>query len=93
VELQTGSGGVAVELRGEVDRLEIGTGSGDIVITAPPSLSAQLELHTASGEIDSDFPLAVTRSGREHLRGTVGDGKGKISVETGSGGVRLLKAK
>jgi lia operon protein LiaG len=93
VELQTGSGGVTVELQGEVDRLDIDTGSGDIVITAPPSLSAQLELQTASGEIDSDFPLAVTRSGRDHLRGTVGDGKGKISVETGSGGVRLLKAR
>ncbi len=93
VALETGSGGVTVELQGEVDRLEIGTGSGDIAITAPANLSAQLELQTASGEIDSDFPLAVTRSGRDHLRGTVGDGKGKISVETGSGGVRLLRAR
>lgn len=93
VELQTGSGSVNVELRGEVDRLEIDTGSGDIAITAPPSLSARLELETASGEINSDFPLAVTRSGRDHVRGTVGDGKGKISVETGSGEIRLLKGR
>ena len=93
VGLETGSGAVTVELQGEVDRLEIHTGSGDIAITAPPSLGAQVDVETASGEINSEFPLAVTRSGRDHLRGAVGDGKGRISVETGSGGVRLLKAR
>jgi lia operon protein LiaG len=93
VGLETGSGTVTVELQGGVARLDVNTGSGDIAITAPPTLSARLEIETASGEIDSDFPLTVTRSGRDHLRGTVGDGKGKISVETGSGRIRLLKAR
>jgi lia operon protein LiaG len=50
-------------------------------------------MDTASGDIDTDFPLAVTRTARDHLQGTVGDGKGKISVETGSGEIRLLKGK
>jgi len=93
VGLETGSGAVTAELHGEVDRLDVNTGSGDIAITAPASLSARLEVQTASGEIDSDFPLAVTQGGRDHLRGTVGDGKGTISVETGSGTVRLLRAR
>jgi len=64
-----------------------------VAITAPANLSADLVMDTASGDIDTDFPLAVTRTARDHLRGRVGDGKGKISVETGSGGIRLLKAK
>ena len=93
VGLETGSGGVTVELQGTVDRLDIHTGSGDIAITAPASLGAQVDMQTASGDLDSDFPLSVTRSGADHLRGTVGDGKGRISVETGSGGVRLLKSR
>lgn len=91
--IESGSGNVTVEIKGEVDRLYVDTGSGDIAITAPPSLSAQLELETASGEINSDFPLSVTQTGSDHLSGTVGGGKGKISVETGSGGVRLLRAR
>jgi hypothetical protein len=93
VGLETGSGTVTVELQGSVDRLDVETGSGDVAITAPANLSADLVMDTASGDIDTDFPLAVTRTARDHLRGRVGGGKGKISVETGSGGIRLLKAK
>jgi lia operon protein LiaG len=93
VGVETGSGTVAVEVQGPVDRLDVETGSGDVAITAPAGLSANLVIDTGSGEITTDFPLAVTRSAHDHLRGTIGDGKGKISVETGSGEVRLLKSK
>ncbi len=93
VGLETGSGTVTVELQSQVDRLDVETGSGDVVITAPANLSAELVMDTGSGDISTDFPLTVTRTARDHLRGTVGDGKGKISVETGSGGVRLIKGR
>jgi DUF4097 and DUF4098 domain-containing protein YvlB len=73
--------------------LSVETGSGDVAIVAPSGIGAQLEIETGSGDIESDFPLSVTRSGRHHLIGTIGDGRGRVSVETGSGGVRLLKAK
>ncbi|MGH7630710.1 MAG: DUF4097 family beta strand repeat-containing protein [Gemmatimonadales bacterium] len=78
----------------ESPRLRTHTGSGDVVsIVAPPSTSARLDIETGSGDIESDFPLAATRSGRHHLTGTIGDGRGRVSVGTGSGGVRLLRAK
>lgn len=91
--LQTGSGDVSLELESVVQLLDVETGSGDVSIVAPPGIGARLEIETGSGDIESDFPLAVTRSGRHHLAGTIGDGKGRVSVETGSGGVRLLRAK
>ena len=91
--LQTGSGDVSLELESVVQLLDVETGSGDVFIVAPPGIGARLEIETGSGDIESDFPLAVTRSGRHHLVGTIGDGKGRVSVETGSGGVRLLRAK
>jgi hypothetical protein len=93
VQLETGSGAVTVDLHGDVERLDIDTGSGDVAITAPANLSARLDMETGSGDINSDFPLSVTRSGHDHVRGTVGDGKGNISVETGSGEIRLLRAR
>ena len=93
LRVETGSGTVTVDLRGSLDRVDIETGSGDVTITAPANLSARLMMDTGSGDIDTDFPLAATRTARDHLRGTVGDGRGKISVETGSGGIRLLKGK
>ena len=93
VKVQTGSGNVTLELQSVVQLLDVETGSGDVSIVAPPTTSARLDIETGSGDIESDFPLAVTRSGRHHLSGTIGDGKGRVSVDTGSGGVRLLRAK
>jgi DUF4097 and DUF4098 domain-containing protein YvlB len=93
VGVQTGSGNVTLELQSVVQQLDVETGSGDVSVVAPPSTSARLDIETGSGDIESDFPLAVTRSGRHHLTGTIGDGKGRVSIGTGSGEVRLLRAK
>jgi lia operon protein LiaG len=91
LSLDTGSGGVTAELRRDVASLRVETGSGDIAIRAPASLGAEVEIETSSGDIETDFPLQITRHGRDHMVGTIGDGKGTIAIETGSGGIRLLK--
>jgi lia operon protein LiaG len=91
VSLETGSGGVTADLRAAPTSLEVETGSGDVTIRAPSSLSAKLEIETSSGDIETDFPLQLTRAGRDHMVGTVGDGKGALAIETGSGGIRLMK--
>ena len=91
VSLETGSGAVSAELRRDVASLSVETGSGDVAIRAPASLGAAVEIETSSGDIETDFPLQVTRHARDHMVGTIGDGKGTIAIETGSGGIRLLK--
>jgi hypothetical protein len=91
LSLETGSGGITAELRRDVASLRVETGSGDIALRAPASLGAEVEIETSSGDIETDFPLQVTRHGRDHMVGTIGDGKGTIAIETGSGGIRLLK--
>ncbi|HUR95050.1 MAG TPA: DUF4097 family beta strand repeat-containing protein [Gemmatimonadales bacterium] len=91
VSLETGSGGVVAELKRDVASLEAETGSGDIAIRAPASLGAEVEIETSSGDIETDFPLQVTRHGRDHMVGTIGDGKGTIAIETGSGQISLMK--
>ncbi|MFL5494509.1 MAG: DUF4097 family beta strand repeat-containing protein [Gemmatimonadales bacterium] len=92
VSLETGSGSVNADLRREIRSLSVETGSGNIAITAPATLSASVQIETSSGEIESDFPLTVTRRASDHVEGRIGDGKGTIAIETGSGGVRLLKS-
>jgi lia operon protein LiaG len=91
LSLGTGSGSVAAELRRDVASLHVETGSGDITIRAPASLGAEVEIETSSGDIETNFPLQITQHARDHMVGTIGDGKGTIAIETGSGGVRLLK--
>ncbi|HEU5042282.1 MAG TPA: DUF4097 family beta strand repeat-containing protein [Gemmatimonadales bacterium] len=91
VVLETGSGGVTADLRSQIAELKVETGSGDIAVTGPGSLGAEVEIETSSGDIETDYPLQITRHARDHLVGRIGDGKGKIAIETGSGDVRLLK--
>lgn len=91
LELETGSGSVTADLRSELQSLTVETGSGDIRVTALPTLGAAVDIETASGGIESDFPLQVTRHSRDHVVGRIGDGRGRIEIETGSGDVRLLK--
>jgi putative adhesin len=90
--LDTGSGAISTELRGPVRDLSLETGSGDISVRAPATLSGEVEIETASGEIETDFPIQVTRHSRDHVVGRIGDGVGSVAIETGSGNVRLLRS-
>jgi lia operon protein LiaG len=90
--LETGSGSISTELRGPVRDLALETGSGDISVRAPAGLAGEVEIETASGEIETDYPIQVTRHARNHVEGRIGDGPGRVAIETGSGDVRLLRS-
>ena len=91
ISLDSGSGSVDLELAADVEHLSIDAGSGDITIRAPTALGARVEIETGSGDFESDFELSVTRRSDDVISGSIGDGQGMISIETGSGDVRLLK--
>lgn len=90
----TGSGSLTVEFLNSPKSLEVDSGSGGATLIFPASLSVEIDVETGSGGISSDFALAVDRLDRldrHHLRGTIGAGAGRVTVETGSGGVRIRK--
>ncbi len=89
--MDTGSGGVDLVLARVPSLIEIDTGSGGVTIRAPEGLSARVDFETGSGSMSTDFPLTLRRHGRDHLSGTIGDGAGRIVVETGSGSIRLIR--
>lgn len=92
LRFNTGSGNVNVALIATFTSLHIETGSGDVTLKVPPTLGAQVDLDTGSGDIDlGGLTLQVRRIEHDHVTGTLGDGKGRLSVETGSGNVRLQK--
>ncbi len=93
VRCDTGSGSVRLELLSDVDHLEIDTGSGSVVVEVPPDFGAQVELDTGSGRIDVDVPGQVaTTVRRDYYRGRVGDGRGRVTIDTGSGRVALRQS-
>ena len=91
IKLDTGSGSVEVDFTTDVDMLAIDTGSGSVTLYVPENVGASLDIESSSGGVESDIPLEVTRWGSDHVTGKIGDGKGRIAVDTGSGRVRIVK--
>jgi len=82
---------VNLALKTTVDQLKVDTGSGNVTIAVPGTLSAQVAIETGSGDITTDFPIQVRKTGGDELIGTIGSGTGHIDIDTGSGDVKLLK--
>lgn len=90
--VDTGSGGVTLELTRRPSNVEVDTGSGGVTMTVPAGYGATVDIETGSGGIDVDFPLQVRRWSRDHVTGTIGDGNGRLHVDTGSGSVRIRQS-
>ncbi len=89
--LDTGSGTVRADVAGPIEDVSVSTGSGDVTIRLPEGLGATVDLDTGSGDFTLDFPLELVRKSEGALRGRVGDGRGRIQIETGSGDISLIK--
>lgn len=93
LKIDTGSGDVTLELLAGGGTIDVDTGSGEVSLTLPQDYGADVVLDTGSGGIDlGGIPVTVRKVQEDHIEGRIGDGKGRLRVETGSGGVRLKKA-
>lgn len=94
VNIDTGSGGVQLDLVSDVQSLYVDTGSGEVTVRIPASFGATVDIETSNGGIDlQDVALKATRLEEDHVVGEIGDGKGRVKIETGSGGVRLIRSR
>jgi DUF4097 and DUF4098 domain-containing protein YvlB len=91
LRIDSGSGSVDVALLDDVEDVRIDSGSGSVTLRVPSSLGAELDVDTGSGGIDTEIPITVTRRSRDRLVGRIGDGRGRIVIDAGSGAVRLLR--
>jgi DUF4097 and DUF4098 domain-containing protein YvlB len=91
LNVNAGSGDVDVALTGDVAAINAETGSGNVTLRVPESLGAELHLETGSGDFRVDFPVQLIRKEEGKLVARVGDGQGRIGVETGSGDVILKR--
>jgi len=89
VVCDTGSGAVRLAFDTDIDQVEVDTGSGSIELLVPADSGAELELDTGNGGIEVDLPVRLTRSDRRHLEGSLGDGRGRVQLDTGSGAIRI----
>ncbi|HEX6930207.1 MAG TPA: hypothetical protein VF267_13210 [Gammaproteobacteria bacterium] len=91
LEVDTGSG--SAELEGDFSKLErlmIDTGSGGVRMKTHGTLNMHLTVSAGSGGVRVDLPeMKNVRTGRGEFEATIGNGKGRGVIDTGSGGVRI----
>lgn len=90
LDARTVSGGVTADVALRPDaQMRVGTLSGDVAIRLPAQTSAKAELRSSSGRMHSEF--GGLGAGAKTLSGTLGDGSGRLSVNTMSGNVMILQ--
>jgi DUF4097 and DUF4098 domain-containing protein YvlB len=68
---------------------EVRARSGDVRLEVPSNASFTFFARTRSGDIETQVPMEVTERSRRELRGRVGSGEARITVETTSGTISL----
>ena len=73
--------------------MRISTVSGDVTLRLPADSDARVRLHSTSGNVRSDFDSLRTAisPGSHSASGNVGEGSGRVSVNSVSGAVTLLR--
>jgi hypothetical protein len=69
----------------------LGTVSGSVTLNAAAALDAKVSLHSLSGLVSCDFPVAVSDRKKNHLDGTIGKGSANLDVGTVSGSISVSK--
>lgn len=66
------------------------TSFGSIDFVAPSGFSGQVELATNLGSINTNLPITITGEvSNKKLTGKIGEGKGKLHLETKSGSIKI----
>ena len=87
IDLETTSGEIAVDYARFDNTVQIRSTSGDVRLNLPKLAEFRLKVRTISGDIDCDFPITMTGSGRRSLEGTVGSGTNTVTIKTVSGDI------
>jgi len=91
ISVDNGSGDVSLDLQSDISALDVDAGSGDVTVTCPKALGAAFEIQVGSGAVQIEPPHEVVNQTNHLLRGRIGDGRGRIHVDSGSGSVRFMR--
>ncbi len=66
------------------------TSYGSIDFETPPDFAGQVDLATSYGSIKTDLPITISGEiSKKKLKGTIGQGNGKLYLKTSSGSVKI----
>ena len=69
---------------------EFKTVNGDVVVTLPADLNADISASTLNGDLITDFPMTIQgRFGRQRMRGKIGTGGTDLEFATVNGDIKI----
>ena len=86
VSLDTASGKISTYFGKCPESIDIDSASGSVTIGLPKDAGCTVSIDTGSGDFNSQFPVQI--SGSKYV---IGDGSGKINIDTASGDVDLVE--
>lgn len=96
VNARSASGDVEVDLAGinGAGSMEFTSASGNVRVKAPADLDAEVEMSCTSGDLKTDFALAVNEpehGSRRSAHGRLGSGARSLKIRSSSGSVSLMR--
>lgn len=93
VKLRTHNGGVRAfysESAPPVCNVSIVTHNGGVHFTAPQNFSAEADVSTHNGSIQTDLPITIIgKLSKRKLTGKIGTGQGKLHLQTHNGSIKI----
>lgn len=66
------------------------TYNGDIELETPSGFSGEVDIFTSNGSIRTDLPITIVgKVSKKKISGKIGDGQGKMHLETHNGSIRV----
>lgn len=93
VTLNSGNGGIRIACSpaGPADlKAQVRSSFGGVDFTAPTRFAGEVNLNANFGTVKTAMPITISREiSRNRVAGTIGDGAGRIRLESGNGSVEL----
>jgi hypothetical protein len=91
IKIDNRSNPVNIYLKNAPKSVDINNEYGSVDINMTSSFSGEVKLYATYGSIESNLPLSIkTQSSSSNAFGNIGNGNGKILIETKSGDIKLI---
>lgn len=89
---RTSGGGIRLSSIGENRGIDLRTSGGNINVTLPENIGADISARTSGGRVSTDFPVTVRGTmSSSTIEGTIRDGGPEIVLRTSGGSIRINK--
>lgn len=93
LKAESPSGSIAIAFApaaGSDLQADINASSGSVRLDMPTDFAGQVDLSSGSGSVQIDRPVTVQgKISKRHVRGSIGQGTGRLSVHASSGSIRV----